>query len=107
MKKCQKMLISTRYTLLQICSTPTFPNFNLSGFEREPLKLHKQIIPHFVALDVGYKICQEQLPSFIRGCHATFLLKNTLFKGEVAWQPQKEQQSCSPSLLEAHIRVFK
>ena len=33
------------YTLLRICSTPTFLNFNLSGFEREPLKQHKKMIP--------------------------------------------------------------
>ena len=95
------------YTVLRICSTPTFSIFSLSGFEREPLKLHKQMIPHCVALDVSYIIFQVRLCSCIRGCHATFLLKNTLFKGEVAWQPQKEQQSCSPNMLEAHIRAFK
>ena len=95
------------YTLLQICSTPTFPIFNLSGFERELLKLHKQMISHFVALDVGYIICQVQLCNCIRGCHATFLLKNTLFKQEVAWQPLREQQGCSPSMLGPHIRAFK
>ena len=53
-------------------------------FDREPLKLQKQMIPHFLALDVGIKICQAQLFSSIRGCHATVLVKNTLFKGEVA-----------------------
>ena len=95
------------YTLLRICSTPTFPNFNLSGFEREPLKLRKQMISHFVALDVGSKICQVQLCSSIRSCHRTFLLKSTLFKGEVVWQPLVEQQDCSPSTLESRIRAFK
>ena len=95
------------YTVLQICSTPTFPIFNLSGFERELLKLHKQMISHFVALDVGYIICQVQLCNCIRGCHATFLLKNTLFKQEVAWQPLRERQGCSPSMLGPHIRAFK
>ena len=77
------------------------------GFDREPLKLHKQMIPHLLALDVGVKICQAQLCSFIRGCHATFLVKNTLFKEEVAWQPLKELQSCSSSILEAPTRAFK
>ena len=77
----------SKYTLLRICSTPTFPIFNLSGFERELLKLYKQMISHFVALDVGYIICQVQLCNCIRGCYAIFLLKNTLFKQEVVWQP--------------------
>ena len=61
-----------------------FEYFVKSGFDREPLKLHKQMIPHFLALDVGVKICQEQLCSSIRDDHATFLVKNTLFKEEVA-----------------------
>ena len=65
------------------------------------------MIPHFVALDVGSKISQAQLCSSIRGCHATFLLKNTLFKEEVAWQPLIEQEGCSPSMLEARTRAFK
>ena len=46
--------------------------------------LDKQMIPHLNALDVGNKICQEQLCSSIRDDHATFLVKNTLFKEEVA-----------------------
>ena len=46
--------------------------------------LDKQMIPHFKGLDVGSKISQEQLCSFIRDDHATFLVKNTLFKEEVA-----------------------
>ena len=44
----------------------------------------KQMILHLKALDVGVKICQEQLCSSIRDDHATFLVKNTLFKEEVA-----------------------
>ena len=51
-----------------------------SGFDREPLKLHKQMISHFLALDIGVKICQDELCSSIRGYQATFLVKNTLFK---------------------------
>ena len=101
------MLLSFTYTLLRICSTPTFPIFNLSGFERELLKLHEEMIPYFVALDVGSKICQVQQYSSIRGCHTTFLLKSTLFKGEVAWQPLTERQGCSLCILEPHIRAFK
>ena len=88
--KFGKIIKREVYTVLQFCSTPTFPIFNLSGFEKEPLKLGKQIIPHFVSLDVGSKICQVQQYSSIRGCHTTFLLRNTLFKGEVAWQPLSE-----------------
>ena len=65
------------------------------------------MIPHFLALDVGVIISQAQLCTSIRGCHATFLVKNTLFKGEVAWQPLKELQSCSSSILEAPTRAFK
>ena len=77
------------------------------GFDREPLKLHKQMIPHILALDVVVKICQEQLCSSIRDDQATFLVKNTLFKGEVAWQPLKELQSCSSSILVPPTRAFK
>ena len=61
-----------------------FEYFVKSGFEREPLMLDKQMIPHFKDLDVGSKISQEQLCSFIMDDHATFLVKNTLFKEEVA-----------------------
>ena len=32
-----------------------FENFVKSGFDRELLKLHKQMIPHFLALDVWLK----------------------------------------------------
>ena len=45
--------------------------------------LDKKMIPNLKALDVGVKICQEQLCSFVRDDHATFLVKNTLFKEEV------------------------
>ena len=61
-----------------------FEYFVKSGFEREPLMLIKQMIPHLKVLDVSGKICQEQLCSFIRDDHATFLVKITLFKEEVA-----------------------
>ena len=49
-------------------------------FEREPVELHKQTIPHFLALVVRLKISQAQLCSSIREDHTTFLVKNTLFK---------------------------
>jgi len=42
------------------------------------------MIPRFLALDVGVKIFQEQLCSSIKDDHATFLVKNTLSKEEVA-----------------------
>ena len=77
------------------------------GFDREPLKLQKQMIPYFLALDVRLKISQAEHCSSIRGCHATFLVKNTLFKGEVAWQPLKKMQSCSCSILEPPTRALK
>ena len=97
-----------QYTLYcEFARPPTFPNFNLSGFEREPLKLCKQMISHFVALDVGSKICQAQLCSSIRRCHRTSLLKSTLFKEEVTWQPLMEQESCSSSILEPLTKTFK
>ena len=61
-----------------------FEYFVKSGFEQEPLMLDKEMIPHLEALDFYAKICQEQLCSSIRDDHATFLVKNTLFKEEVA-----------------------
>ena len=61
-----------------------FEYFVKSKFEREPLMLDKQMIPHFEGLDVNPKISQDQPCSFIRDDHATFLVKNTLFKEEVA-----------------------
>ena len=61
-----------------------FEYFVKSRFEREPLMLDKQMIPYLKALDVGVKMCQRQLCSFIRDDHATFLVKNTLSKEEVA-----------------------
>ena len=57
-----------------------FEYFVKSEFERELLMLDKQMIPHFLALDVSVKICQEQLSNSIRDDHATFLVKNALFK---------------------------
>ena len=65
------------------------------------------MIPHFVALDASLQISQAQLCSYIRDCHTTFLLKNTLFKEEVVWQPLIEQESCSFSILEPLTRAFK
>ena len=61
-----------------------FEYFVKSEFEREPLMLDKQMIPHFKPLDNGLKISQEQLRSAIRHDHATFVVKNTLFKEDVA-----------------------
>ena len=61
-----------------------FEYFVKSGFEREPLMQDKQMIPHLKGLDVNFKISQEQPCSFIRDDHATFHVKNTLFKEEVA-----------------------
>ena len=46
--------------------------------------LDKQMIPHFKPLNVDSKISQGQLCSSIKDDHATFLVKNTLFKEEVA-----------------------
>ena len=68
--------------------------------------LDKQMIPHLKGLDIGVKICQEQLCSSISDDHATFLVKDTLFKEEVAWQPLKELESCSSSILEPLSRAF-
>ena len=72
------------YTTDRKYQTSVFEYFAKSEFEREPLMLDKQIIPHFNALDVSIKSCEEQLCSSIRDDHATFLVKNTLFKEEVA-----------------------
>ena len=84
-----------------------FGHYVKSEFEREPLMLDKQMIPHFKGLDIGSKISQEQPCCSIRDDHATFLVKNTFFKEEVAWQPLKKLQSCSPSILEPSTRAFK
>ena len=43
--------------------------------------------------------CQPQLYRSIRGCHTTFLVKNTLFKEEVAWQPLIELYSLAWHIL--------
>ena len=77
-----------------------------SRFEWEPLKLHRQMIPDYLALDVCVKISKAQLCSSIRGCHANFLLKSTLFK-EPAWQPLIKQENCSSSILDPPTRAFK
>ena len=61
-----------------------FEYFVKSGFERELPMLDKKMIPHFKGLDVGFRISQEQPCSFIRDDHATFLVKNALFKEEIA-----------------------
>ena len=61
-----------------------FEYFVKSGYEREPLMLDKQMIPHFNAVDIGSKISQDQQCRSIRNDHATFLVKNTLFKEEFA-----------------------
>ena len=61
-----------------------FEYFAKSGFEHEPVMLDRQMIPHLKALDVSFKISQEQLCSSVRDDHATFLVKNTLFEEEVA-----------------------
>ena len=55
-----------------------FKYFVKSEFEREPLMLDKQMIPHFKPLDVSSKISQKLLCNSIRD--ATFLVKNTVFK---------------------------
>ena len=99
--------LSNIYTADRMHWFSGFEYFVKSGFEREPLILDKQMIPHFKGLDVGFKISQEQPCSFIRDDHATFLVKNTLFKEEVAWQPLRKLQSCSPSILEPSTRAFK
>ena len=57
--------------------------FVKSEFRRELLMLDKQMILHLKALDVGVKMCQEQLCSSIRDDRATFLVRNTLIKEEV------------------------
>ena len=61
-----------------------FEYFVKSRFQREPLVLDKQMILQFKGLDVGLKMSQEEPCSFIKDDHATFLVKTTLFKEEVA-----------------------
>ena len=55
----------------------------------------------------GPKILEEHICSSFWNCHATFLVKKTLFKGEVAWQPLKVLQICSSSILDPPTRAFK
>ena len=71
------------YTTAHMYPYGGFEYFVKSEFEGEPLMLDKELIPHFKGLDVGFKISQEQPCSFIMDDHATFLVKNTLFKEEV------------------------
>ena len=72
------------YTTDRKYQTSGFEYLVKSGFERESLMPDKRMIHHFKPLDVGSKISQEQPCSSIRDDHATFLVKNTLFKEEVA-----------------------
>ena len=105
--KCS-FLKSDIYTTAHIqYSSGGFEYFVKSEFEWEPLMLDKRMIPYLKGLDVSVKISQEQLCSSIRDNHATFLVKNTLFKEEVAWQPLKELQICSSSILVPLTRAFK
>ena len=76
-------------------------------FDREPLKLHKQMIPHFLALDVGVKICQAQLCSSIRGCHTTSPLKSVFFTRKVAWQHLIKLHSWAWDILTPTSRAKK
>ena len=69
--------------------------------------LDKQMIPHFKPLYVGFKISQEQPCSSIRDDHATFLVKNTLFKEKVAGQPLIKQEIFPSSISEPFTRAFK
>ena len=62
-----------KYTTAHMYPYGGFEYFVKSEFEREPLMLDTQMIPHFIALDVGSKICQEQLCSSIRNHRTTFL----------------------------------
>ena len=95
------------YTAAHMDSSGGFEYFVKSRFEWELLMLDKQMILYLKALDVGIKICQEQPCISIRDDHATFLVKNTLFKEEVAWQPLKELESCSSSILNPPTRAFQ
>ena len=94
------------YTQYRNWSNAHFHFLLYSRFEWEPLERHKQMIPHFLALDVGLTISQAQLCSSIRDDYTTFLVKNTLFKEEVAWQLLKKLESCSPSILVPPSRAF-
>ena len=52
------------YTAAHMYPYGGFEYFVKSGFDREPLKLYKQMIPYFLAHDIGLKISQAQLCSF-------------------------------------------
>ena len=45
-----------RYTAAHMYPYGGFEYFVKSGFGREPLKLQKQMIPHFLALDAKLKV---------------------------------------------------
>jgi len=47
------------YTAAHMYPYGGFEYFVKSGFDRKPLKLPKQMIPHFLAHDVGLKISQS------------------------------------------------
>ena len=49
------------YTLSHKSTYTSFVFSTESEFEGEPVELHKQMIPHFLAIDVGSKTRQAQL----------------------------------------------
>ena len=83
--KITNQILTSKYTLSHKTANTTFLLLIWSGFAQKTLKLHTQKIPCFEALDVGFKIFKVELFSSLRDCRATFFLKNTLFKAEVAW----------------------
>ena len=95
------------YTLYGNRSNAYFHFLLWSRFEWEPLELHKQMVPHFLAVEFGIEISQAQLCIFIRGCHATFLVKSVLFTWKFAWQPLTELHSCSWNTMKALTRAQK
>ena len=60
-----------------------------------------------IELASGSKIIEEQLCISFRGCHATSPLKIVFLTRKVVWQPLKELQSCSSSILVPPTRAFK
>ena len=95
---CQKMEVS-------FCKNGHFlmkPVFSL-----KLMLVERQTIPCLNALVNGTKILEEQLYSSFRGCHATSPLKCVFFTRKVAWQPLKELQNCSSSILVPPTRAFK
>ena len=102
LSKIENQVLNRVYTLYIIIDQTPISTFcfivDLS--ENHLSYIPRQMIPNFLALDIGLKLSQTQIYSSIRGCHATFLVKKTLFKGEVAWQPLKELQICSSRILD-------